>query len=223
MTRIILTKYGFTRFPEEDFHDDGNNFTCYRFSDTNSHVSKLVSDGQVYLSAHVNGQLPYEVYSEFPNYKTATWSFNGISVASLTDEMLQDFFKACVQYEKEYQAAEAAIEYPSECELLAKCIRIQNKLLLETNELETLMGEHAVEAATKFSKWEWQKLQEYLTYMLQELSILRSLFLMFSEPPEALPFFRIKKTLNPTTGISLSKKCSRSIQLFNPQAKHTEK
>jgi hypothetical protein len=169
MTRINLVKYGFIRFPEEDFSDDGNRFTCYRFSDTNSHISKLVADGQAYLSVHVSGQLPYEVYSKLPYYKEATWEYNGISVASLTDEMLQDFFNACVMYEKEYQAAEAAIEYPTECELLAKCIRIQNKLILEMNELETLIGEKAIEAATKFSKWEWEQLQKYLTYMLQEL------------------------------------------------------
>jgi hypothetical protein len=170
MTRINLIKYGFTRFPEEDFSDDGNRFTCYRFSDTNSHISKLVADGQAYLSVHVSGQLPYEVYSKLPNYQAATWSYNGISVASLTDEMLQDFFRACVQYEKEYQAAEASIEYPTESELLAKCLRLQTKLTHEMNDLKTLIGEHAVEAATKFSKWEWQKLQEYLTYMLQELN-----------------------------------------------------
>lgn len=170
MTRVILTKYGFTRFPEEDFHDDGNNFTCYRFSNTNSHVSKLVADGQAYLSAHVNGNLPYEVYSNLPHYKRATWDFNGISVASLTDALLQDFYMSCVEYEKEYQAAEASIKYPTECELLAKCIRVQNKLILEMNELETLIGEHAVEAAVKFSKWEWEQLQKYLTYMLQELN-----------------------------------------------------
>jgi hypothetical protein len=170
MTRVILTKYGFTRFPEEDFHDDGNNFTCYRFSNTNSHVSKLVADGQAYLSAHVNGNLPYEVYSNLPHYKRATWDFNGISVASLTDALLQDFYMSCVEYEREYQAAEASIKYPTECELLAKCIRVQNKLILEMNELETLIGEHAVEAAVKFSKWEWEQLQKYLAYMLQELN-----------------------------------------------------
>jgi hypothetical protein len=32
------------------------------------------------------------------------------------------------------------------------------------------MGEHAVEAAVKFSQWEWKRLQEHLAYMLQELS-----------------------------------------------------
>lgn len=169
MTRINLVKYGFIRYPEEDFSDDGNRFTCYRFSDTNSHISKLVSDGQAYLSAHVSGQLPYEVYSKLPYYKEAVWNYNGVSLSSLTDAMLQDFFNACVMYEKEYQAAEASIEYPTELELMAKCMRIQNKLLLEMTELETLMGEHAVEAAVEFSKWEWERLQEYLKHMLQEL------------------------------------------------------
>ena len=170
MTRINLVKYGFTRFPEEDFHDDGNNFTCYRFSNTNNHVSKLVADGQAYLSCHVEGNLPYDIYSKLPHYKRATWDFNGVSVSSLTDALLQDFFNSCVEYEMEYQAAEASIKYPTECELLAKCMRIQNKLILEMTELERLMGEHAVEAAVEFSKWEWQQLQEYLKHMLQELS-----------------------------------------------------
>lgn len=170
MTRINLVKYGFIRFPEEDFSDDGNRFTCYRFSDTNSHISKLVSDGQVYLSAHVSGQLPYDTYSKLPHYRAATWSFNGISVTSLTDSMLQGFFNACVEYEKEYQAAEASIQYPTELELQHKCLHIQAKLIKEMNELEKLMGEHAVEAAAKFSKWEWEQLQEYLKNMLQKLS-----------------------------------------------------
>ncbi len=170
MTRLNLTKYGFVRYPEEDFSDDGNRFTCYRFSDTNSHISKLISNDQVYLSAHVNGQLPYDVYSKLPYYHAATWEYNGISLSMLTDEMLQDFFNACVLYEKEYQAAEASIKYPSELEITTKCFDIQNKIIREMNELEKLMGEHAVEAAIKFSKWEWEKLQEYLRYMLQELA-----------------------------------------------------
>ena len=169
MTRINLTKYGFIRFPEEDFHDDGNNFTCYRFSDTTNHISKLVSGGQAYLSVHVNGELPYAVYSTLPHYKKATWDFNGLSVASLTDALLQDFFNACVEYEREYRAAEASIEYPTELELQHKCNRIHTKLLAEMSELESLIGEHAIEVAAKFSTWEWQRLQEHLNHMLQEL------------------------------------------------------
>lgn len=172
MTRINLCKYGFVRWPEEDFHDDGNNFTCYRVG-KKIRVSKLVSDGQVYLSASSdagNGTLPYEVYSKLPHYHDSNWKWNGVSQASLTEQDLKDLYTACILYEMEYEDAESRIEYPSECELLAKCIRIQNKLILEMNELETLMGENAIEAATKFSKWEWEQLQKYFTYMLQDLS-----------------------------------------------------
>jgi hypothetical protein len=172
MKKIVLTKYGFVRWPEEDFSDDGNRFICYR-AGKKVVVSKLVADGQAYLSAGSsvgNGTLPYDTYSKLPHYHDASWKWNGVSVDSLTEEDLQNFFNACVAYEQEYEAAEASIKYPTECELLAKCIRIQNKLILEMSELETLMGENAVEAATKFSKWEWERLQECLKHMLQELS-----------------------------------------------------
>jgi hypothetical protein len=164
MTRINLVKYGFIRFPEEDFSDDGNRFTCYRFSDDGgrNHVSKLVSDGQAYLSCHVEGNLPYDVYSTLSNYRTATWSFNGISVASLTDEMLQDFFRACVAYEKEYRAAEASIEYPSLEALTEKCHRVVSKRLLELSKAENLLTRHVREAALKFSSYEWSRVQDYM-------------------------------------------------------------
>ena len=168
MNRINLTKYGFTRFPEEDFSDDGNRFTCYRFSDTNSHVSKLVSDGQAYLSCHVEGQLPYETYSQLPNYRAATWSYNGISVSSLTDEMLKDFFRACVQYEKEYQAAEAAIVYPTLEEIKEKAGKITFKLLSEVIQVETLIKNYAFEALVKFSSYDWKYIQEYTQKLLAE-------------------------------------------------------
>lgn len=172
MTRLNLCKYGFIRWPEEDFSDDGNRFTCYR-AGKKIRVSKLVSNGQVYLSASSdagNGTLPYEVYSKLPHYHDSNWKWNGVSLAGLTDQDVKDFYTACILYEMEYEDTESRIEYPTECELLAKCIRIQNKLLREMNELETLLGEHAVEAAVKFSKWEWEQLQKYLTHMLEDLS-----------------------------------------------------
>ena len=167
MTRINLVKYGFTRFPEYDFSDDGNRFTCYRFSESDSHVSKLVSDGEAYLSAHVEGQLPYDVYSKLPNYNAATWSFNGISLSSLTDEMLQDFFNACVNYEKEYRAAEAAIEYPSLEEIIDKASRITNHRMLELSKIENRLNRNMREAITKFSTYEWKQLHEYFNNLVK--------------------------------------------------------
>jgi hypothetical protein len=169
MKRVVLTKYGFIRFPEEDFHDDGNNFTCYKFANEESHVSKLVDDGQAYLSIHVTGKLPYEVYSTLPHYKRATWDFNGISVASLTDALLQDFYVSCVEYEREYRAAEAAIQYPSLEELTEKAYKVVGKKILELQKLEALVAKHVVNAAMVFSEWEWKRVRDCIQHLNSEI------------------------------------------------------
>ena len=169
MKRINLTKYGFVRFPEEDFVDDSNRFTCYRFSDTNSHVSKLVADGQAYLSAHVTGNLPYEVYSTLPHYKRATWDFNGISVASLTDALLQDFFSACVEYEREYQAAEASTVWPTMEELAEKCKEIVSFKHRELADLQELVAKNLLNATLLFTDYEWKRVKECMAHLDAEI------------------------------------------------------
>ena len=169
MKRIVLTKYGFIRFPEEDFHDDGNNFTCYKFVDDESHVSKLVDDGEAYLSIHVNGKLPYEIYSTLPHYKRATWDFNGISVSSLTDALLQDFYKSCVEYEREYRAAEAAIQYPSLEDLTEKAYKVVGKKILELQKLEALVAKHVVGAAMLFSEYDWKRIRDCIQHLNAEI------------------------------------------------------
>lgn len=169
MKRVVLTKYGFIRFPEEDFHDDGNNFTCYKFADDKSHVSKLVDDGEAYLSIHVNGKLPYEVYSTLPHYKRATWDFNGISVSSLTDALLQDFYKSCVEYEREYRAAEAAIQYPSLEDLTEKAYKVVGKKILELQKLEALVAKHVVGAAMLFSEYDWKRIRDCIQHLNAEI------------------------------------------------------
>lgn len=168
MTRINLVKYGFVRDAVNDFSDDGSRFQAYRVGRVR--VSKLVSDGQAYINGDINdGKLPYEVYSKLPHYIFCS-KLNGVPAAALTDEDLQELYESCQAYDKEYTDAENSIQYPTELELQHKCLRIQTKLTREMNELEDLIGEHAVEAATKLSKWEWQQLQEYLKNMLQKLS-----------------------------------------------------
>lgn len=172
MKRINLVKYGFVRWPEEDFSDDGNRFTCFR-AGKNVRVSKLVADGQAYLSADSsvgNRTLPYDIYSKLPHYHDAGWKWNGVSVDNLTEQDLIDFYAACVAYEQEYEAAEASIAYPSLDELRQQCRLIEAKTMREMKELETLMGEHAVEAAVKLSDWEWREVKRYLTEMLNKLS-----------------------------------------------------
>ncbi len=171
MKRITLAKYGFVRWPEEDFHDDGNNFTCYRVG-KKIRVSKLVADGQVYLSADSNagnGTLPYEVYSKLPHYHDSNWKWNGVSQASLTEQDLKDLYNACILYEMEYEDTESRIVYPTLEELKQQCELIQAKTIREMLELEKLFGEHAVEAAVKFSEWEWKETKRYLAEMLNKL------------------------------------------------------
>jgi hypothetical protein len=168
MKKIMLTKYGFVRDAANDFSDDGSRFQAYRVGRVR--VTKLVSDGQAYIDGGiVDGKLPYEVYSKLPHY-VFCGKLNGVPAACITEEDLQELYEACQAYDKEYTNAENSIEYPSAEELTEKCNRIQAKLLREMSELEQLMGDHAVEAAAKFSKWEWTNLQDYLKSMLGKLN-----------------------------------------------------
>ena len=171
MKRINLVKYGFTRWPEEDFSDDGNRFSCYRVG-KKVRVSKLVADGQVYLSSDSsvgNGTLPFEVYSKLPHYNSASWSYNGISIAVLTEYDIIAFRDACIAYEKEYEEAEATIVYPTLEELEAKATEVTAKTLLELNKVEQLFATKGVEAAVKFSTYEWKTVQEYVQYLVRDV------------------------------------------------------
>lgn len=167
MTRINLTKYGFIRCPEEDFSDDGNRFSCFRAGRVR--VTKLVSDGEAYIDGGVNdGKLPYEVYSKLPHY-SAVGSLNGVSIASLTEEDLQDLYADCQAYEVEYTNAENSIQYPTLDELTQQCMRIYGKRLVEISTVEDLMRDHGFKAATKLSAYEWKYLQEYLKNLIGKL------------------------------------------------------
>lgn len=171
MTRINLIKYGFVRWPEKDFSDDGSKFTCYKVG-KNVRVSKLVADGQVYLSIDSsagNGTLPYDIYSKLPHYNDASWKWNGISVASLTDSDIEDFLLACLAYELEYEKAEAAIKYPTLEEIQEKAVKVTAKRLLELTTIKGLLSKYALEAATKFSTYEWKQVQEYMKNLMAEV------------------------------------------------------
>lgn len=141
MKRVNLAKYGFVRCPEEDFHDDGNNFQGYRVGKTVV-VSKLVSNGQVYLSIDSscgNGTLPYEIYSKLPYYNEANWFYNGVSVETLTEADIQAFYEACISYEKAYEEAEATIKYPTLEEITEQCEKLWAKAMAEYSAGQTLV------------------------------------------------------------------------------------
>lgn len=167
MKKIMMAKYGFVRTPEDDFSDDGSRFQTYRVGRVR--VTKLVSDGEAYINGDINdGKLPYAVYSKLPHYVFCS-KLNGVPVAALADEDLRELYESCQAYDKEYTNAEDSIQYPTELELQHKCLKIQTKLTCELNEIGQLMSEHALAAAAKFAKWEWQQLQEYFKTMLQQI------------------------------------------------------
>ena len=199
MKRINLTKYGFVRWPEEDFNDDGSKFISFR-AGKNVRVSKLISDGQAYLSIASdrcgNGTLPYEVYSKLPYYNEATWSYNGVSVDSLTEADIQTFYEACISYEKAYEDAEATIQYPTIEELVEQCRKIQAKTLSEVRELEGLMGNYGMEAAVKFSKYEWASLQECFKHMLERVDYFNPLTLPQAIYKKSISFTFVKENNN---------------------------
>lgn len=173
MKRITLTKYGFVRWPEEDFSDDGNRFQCYR-AGKKVRVSKLVSDGQAYLSADSgvgNNTLHYDTYKNLPHYNEASWKYNGVSVEELTDDDLKNFYEACVAYEKEYEEAEAKIQYPTMHALKAKAAQITSNRLLELNHVELLLKKYSLEAIAKFSTYEWARIQECTKHILGDVSV----------------------------------------------------
>lgn len=165
MKRINLAKYGFVRWPEEDFSDDGNRFQCYRAGKA-VRVSKLVSDGQVYLSASSscgNNTLPFEVYSKLPFYNTALWRYNGVSIESLTDADLEDFYNACVGYEKEYEEAEANIVYPTLEELTEQCEKLWAKYNREYAEAQKIVSDSIITGDfLKLSKCQVEDIHRYL-------------------------------------------------------------
>ena len=164
MKKIMMAKYGFVRCPEEDFSDDGNRFQTYKVGRVR--VTKLVSDGEAYIDGDINdGKLPYEVYSKLPHYALCG-KLNGISLAALTDEDLQELYEDCVAYEQEYTDAENSIKYPTLEEIRDKASRITNHRMLELSKIENMLSRNMREAITKFSPYEWKQLKEYFNNLV---------------------------------------------------------
>jgi hypothetical protein len=168
MKRVNLTKYGFIRWPERDFHDDGNNFSCFRVGTLE--VSKLVSNGQVYLSAQAstcgNKTLPYEIYSTLPYYNEASWKYNGIELSTLTDADLQAFYEFCVGFEKAYVEEEANIKYPTIEELTERCEQLKAKAVTEyTVAQKIVMDAVLLNKFIKLSDYQVKEVKRYLTQL----------------------------------------------------------
>lgn len=161
MKKIMMTKYGFVRWPEEDFSDDGTRFTAYRVGER-VRVTKATYKSEVYLDGDIHGtKLPYEVYSKLPHYGD-TAKLNGVLIDSLTDQDMIDLYEACLAYEREYNEAEANIQMPTLEEIKEQCNNIVAKRAAELMTVEKLLSQKALSLAINLNEWRWKDLRRYI-------------------------------------------------------------
>ena len=165
MERINLTKYGFKRWPEEDFTDDGNKFTCYKIGKVR--VSKNISNWNGGLHAYIAGSidssaLPYEVYSQLPHYK-AMDRLNGVIKAGITEEDLQQLYEDCLSYTHEWDGAVKNIKYPTVEELKARMKEVRLRYQEQLAEVKGFLSVFAFDILTKGSEYKLKRLKEHLS------------------------------------------------------------
>lgn len=164
MKRIELTKYGFIRSKEDDFSDDGNRFTCYRVGKVR--VSKLVSEGEAYISARIDDYLlPYETYSKLPHYRDLD-ALNGVSASDITEEDIQKLYEDCISYEKEYDDAYNAIAWPTETELRVKAGAFKIAWKECIIKLEEAIKFNSIALITNLSEYYFKEFQRYYKQVL---------------------------------------------------------
>lgn len=99
LKQVRLTKYGFSRWPEEDFSDDGNRFTCYRYY--GCRVSYLHADGMWYIAARINDyELSFTERKDLPYYRDLDM-LNGVETVS--EEDIEKLKAAIIGYVNAYK------------------------------------------------------------------------------------------------------------------------
>lgn len=168
MKKIMMNKYGFERWPEQDFNDDGNRFTCFK-AGARVRVSKTTSNGQAYISARIDDiKLPFEEYSKLPHFR-ALDKLNGVSIESLNDSDLITLYNDCLAYEKEYTDAENSIVMPTLEEIKEHCRYIcgarQNELIV----IEHLLKTNISILLTSLSDYKWSDIKSYYIKLQNEI------------------------------------------------------
>ena len=169
MKRINLVKYGFVKWPEESFWDDGSHFDAYRVGER-VRVTKCISDGQAYIDGRIDGGfLEYNEYSSLPHY-SAISKLNGVSVGIITEIDLMRLYEDCLAYEKEYIEEENRIKasLPTEEEIRERCFEIlgfrHTELDLIDKRLSTLTPKLIVEC----SDYQWKQIREYYQSLVRK-------------------------------------------------------
>ena len=169
MKKIMMNKYGFERWSEEDFSDDGSRFYCYKVG-KRVRVSKCTYNGKAFISARIDDiKLPYEVYSSLPSY-IALDKLNGVSIDSLTDDDLFNLYEACIKYEQEYTYAENSIVMPTLEEITKHCRHIK---AIRRNELaiaEQIIRNNITTLLTESTDYKWKDIKYYYNAIVAQLN-----------------------------------------------------
>lgn len=178
MKKIVMTKYGFERWPEKDFTDDGTKFTCYKVG-KRVQVSKATYKGnykgEAFISASiVDIKVPYAEYSKLPHYAELD-ELNGVMIDPLTDEDLLSFYNACLEYEREVTELENNIKYPSLVEIIEQCEKVQARAELDLMNAKELFKSKAIKAATILSRYAWDTLQDCINHLVDNVTRFNSL------------------------------------------------
>lgn len=140
MERINLKKFGFIRTPKNDFSDDGNRFTTYTIEGYEElEVSKLLSDGELYLAGHVTYKLPYDKYEELELPKKMN-QLNGITWADVTDEMIAEFAADCKEAVEGVRRIEANYAWPTYADIWSKLIAERDNAKEVAEELKSMLS-----------------------------------------------------------------------------------
>lgn len=170
MKKILMTKYGFVRWPEQDFLDDGSRFTCYK-AGHRVRVSKTTYDGEAFISGTIiDGELPYEVYSALPHYRSLM-NLNGISISSLEDSDLEKFYDDCLEYEQEYIDAENSVVFPSVVEITEQCEKIKAQAIIDADKAFDLFNKNFKLLIKNMSDYNWKRLKEYLKGLIDAVEL----------------------------------------------------
>lgn len=170
MTRINLVKYGFIRFPEEDFSDDGNRFQAYKVGRVR--ISKLVSDGQAYIDGRIDeGFLEYEEYKKLPHYSEIS-RLNGVSITSITEDDLQRLYEDCLAYEAEYTAEENRVKasLPTEDEIRERCFEILGLRHAELDEIDKRLATLTPKLLVCTNDWEWKYIRDHYKSLVNKIT-----------------------------------------------------
>ncbi len=161
MKRINLAKYGFKRWEEEDFSDDGARFYCYK-AGSRVRVSKTTWNEEVFLAGTIHGHiLDYDVYGKLPHYESLD-RLNGVSIDSVTEEDLKQLYADCLEYEKEYIEAEKNVVFPTIKELSEQCVKIRAHYQEQLKKATEYIEKNAVKLLMNASEYRIKDIRNYL-------------------------------------------------------------